>query len=97
MLDKMSDTSRLVSRLNAKDLVEVKPNPHDKRLVNILISEKGLRLLEGIDPELTLLDGLLADLTSEESAQLAELLTKVRKSIKTGMRKIRLAQPIETT
>lgn len=89
MLDKMSDTSRLVSRLNAKGFVEVKQNPHDKRLVNIILSEKGHDMMAGIDPELSLLDGLLHDLSEEEATQLSELLSKVRKSIKTASKRIR--------
>jgi DNA-binding MarR family transcriptional regulator len=91
MLDKMSDTSRLVSRLNAKGFVDVKQNPHDKRLVNIILSEKGHDLMAGIDPELSLLDGLLSDLSEEEATQLSELLSKVRKSIKTASKRIRAA------
>ncbi|MBJ6120007.1 MarR family transcriptional regulator [Pontibacter sp. BT310] len=90
MLDKMSDTSRLVSRLNAKGFVDVKQNPHDKRLVNIILSEKGHDLMAGIDPELSLLDGLLSDLSEEEATQLSELLSKVRKSIKTASKRIRV-------
>lgn len=96
MLDKMSDTSRLVSRLNAKGFVDVKQNPHDKRLVNIILSEKGHNLMEAIDPELALLDSLTNGLTEEEATQLSELLNKVRASIKTASKRIRAAAPIET-
>ena len=81
MLDKMSDASRLVSRLNAKGYVTVTQNPTDKRLVNILISSEGLSILSGIDKELYLLDALLQGLTEEEAATLVELLYKVRESI----------------
>ena len=89
MLDKMSDTSRLVSRLNAKGFVDVKQNPHDKRLVNIILSEKGHALMDSIEPDLVMLDGLLQDLNAEEAAVLSELLTRVRSSIKRASRKIR--------
>lgn len=82
MLDKMSDTSRLVSRLQTKGLVEVKRNSGDKRLVNILITEKGLELLEKIDPKLVNLDALMTGLSEEEVMQLSDLLIKVRASIK---------------
>ena len=84
MLDKMSDTSRLVSRLKAKGLVEVDRNSNDKRLVNILISAKGQKLLNLIDFELYKLDNLLQGLTEEEAAQLSSLLEKARVSIKTA-------------
>ncbi|MEJ8756586.1 MarR family transcriptional regulator [Pontibacter sp. H259] len=94
MLDKMSDTSRLVSRLNAKGFVDVKQNPHDKRLVNIIISAKGLRLMEAIEPELNLLDSMMQDLSEEEATTLSELLTKVRSSVKSASRKVRNAAPV---
>ncbi len=83
MLDKMSDASRLVSRLHAKGLVEVTQNLKDKRLVNIVISPKGIKLISSIDAEIYNLDGLLQGLTEEEAIQLSDLLSKVRESIKT--------------
>ncbi|MFD2516025.1 MarR family winged helix-turn-helix transcriptional regulator [Pontibacter locisalis] len=83
MLDKMSDASRLVSRLNAKGLVEVSQNKSDKRLVNILISQKGHQIISSIDSSLSELDEMLKSLTEEEATTLVELLYKVRGSIKT--------------
>ncbi|WP_439882883.1 MarR family winged helix-turn-helix transcriptional regulator [Pontibacter sp. MBLB2868] len=83
MLDKMSDASRLVSRLNAKGLVDVTQNKSDKRLVNIVISTKGHQLISNIDSSLHELDEMLQGLTEEEAATLVELLFKVRGSIKT--------------
>lgn len=84
MLDKMSDTSRLVSRLQAKKLVKVNRNASDKRLVNILITEKGQELLSHIDPILVNLDALMTGLTEEEVIQLSALLEKTRESISTA-------------
>lgn len=46
MLDKMSDVSRIISRLQEKKLVEVCRSSVDKRLVDIIISEGGKKLLE---------------------------------------------------
>ncbi|WP_114784482.1 MarR family winged helix-turn-helix transcriptional regulator [Botryobacter ruber] len=82
MLDKMSDVSRLVSRLEAKGFLTVSPNPVDKRLVNIVISDKGLRLLAEIDKELHVLDSMFQDLTEEEVIQLSNLLDKARASVR---------------
>lgn len=84
MLDKMSDTSRLVSRLQTKGLVSVNRNSSDMRLVNILISDKGMELLKHIDPTLVNLDALMTGLTQEEAMQLSGLLEKVRDSISTA-------------
>lgn len=82
MLDKMSDASRLVSRLSAKGLVEVTQNSEDKRLVNILISEGGQKLIGSIDKDLHQLDAMLQCLSEEEAKTLVELLYKVRESLK---------------
>ncbi|WP_242928085.1 MarR family winged helix-turn-helix transcriptional regulator [Pontibacter vulgaris] len=83
MLDKMSDASRLVSRLHAKGLVEVTQNLKDKRLVNIVISAKGQQLVSQVDSDIYNLDALVQGLTEDEAMQLTDLLTKVRQSIKT--------------
>ena len=40
MLDKMSDTSRIVDRLVIKGLVKKSVCPTDKRLVDVFITEK---------------------------------------------------------
>ncbi len=49
MLDKMSDTSRIVDRLLKKGLVKKTPNGEDRRLVDVVITSKGRKLLEKID------------------------------------------------
>ncbi|WP_242918818.1 MarR family winged helix-turn-helix transcriptional regulator [Pontibacter liquoris] len=84
MLDKMSDASRLVSRLSAKGLVDVKQNATDKRLVNILISEEGLRKFNSIGKEISKMDALMQALTEEEARQLTSLLDKARQSIQSN-------------
>ena len=84
MLDKMSDTSRLVARLKTKGLVDVERNFSDKRLVNIVISEKGFNLLNKIGNDLYKLDNLLQGLSEEEATTLASLLVKARESISTA-------------
>lgn len=84
MLDKMSDASRLVSRLSAKGLVAVTQNPSDKRLVNILVSEKGQQVLDNIAGSLPDLDKKMSGITEEEASILVDLLAKVRSSLKKG-------------
>jgi DNA-binding MarR family transcriptional regulator len=97
MLDKMSDTSRLVSRLRSKDLVEVDRNASDKRLVNIIISSKGQDLLETIDYNLFKLDNLLQALTEEEAITLSNLLEKARTSIHTAEQRLNAMMEINQT
>ena len=78
MLDKMSDTSRIVDRLVKKGLAEKATCISDKRLVDIRISEKGLALLEHLDIRNADIDNIMHNLTEAEAIQLSFLLDKVR-------------------
>jgi len=46
MLEKSSDVSRIVDKLYTQGLVERKENPKDRRQKDIIITEKGLSLLD---------------------------------------------------
>jgi DNA-binding MarR family transcriptional regulator len=78
MLDKMSDTSRIVDRLVTKGLVEKKVNQLDKRLVDVIISIKGRELIEWMDNYAYEIDDVLKNLSAEEATQLNLLLDKAR-------------------
>lgn len=78
MLDKMSDVSRIVERLRLKGLVLRQSAEKDKRSVEVIITQKGLALLDNIDPELDLLGKLVGNLTPEEAALLNKVLDKIR-------------------
>ena len=78
MLDKMSDTSRIVDRLIVKQLVEKSVCPTDKRLVDVSITEKGLSLLQKMDTYEMEMDAILGNLSREEVQQLNSLLDKAR-------------------
>ena len=80
MLDKMSDTSRIVDRLIKKELVQKVTCKSDRRLVDVSISEKGLQLLESLDFLNTQMDAELNGLSVEEAKTLNHLLDKLRKS-----------------
>ncbi|NVK84112.1 MAG: MarR family transcriptional regulator [Cytophagia bacterium] len=73
-----ADTSRLVDRLCAKGLITKQPCPHDGRLVQVFIAEKGKELLGVIDKELYLLDEELSNLSEKEMQVLNQLLNKMR-------------------
>ena len=74
----MSDTSRIVDRLIAKNLVEKCINQTDKRLVDVSISQKGIELINWMDNYTHEIDDILRNLTEEEVQQLNTLLDKVR-------------------
>lgn len=78
MLDKMSDSSRIVDRLVAKGLAQKQTNAQDKRLVDVEITEQGLRILAEIDEREKQMDVLLGGLSSDEAEQLNYLLDKMR-------------------
>lgn len=80
MLDKMSDTSRIVDRLVLKGLAKKTTCQNDKRLVDVSISSKGMKLLEKIDVYEKDMDAVFGNLTEAEANQLNKLLDKIRQS-----------------
>ncbi|MDQ3681974.1 MAG: MarR family transcriptional regulator [Bacteroidota bacterium] len=78
MIDKMSDTSRIVDRLIVKELVKKCTCPKDKRLVDVTITEKGQKLLKNLDAESDHMDQIMNKLTEKESETLNLLLDKLR-------------------
>ena len=81
MLDKMSDTSRIVDRLIVKELVAKSTCPADKRLVDITLTEKGSALVEKLDQLNDQIDGLLKGVTENEAKTINEILDKLRSSV----------------
>jgi DNA-binding MarR family transcriptional regulator len=80
MLDKMSDTSRIVDRLIKKGLTKKVICKSDRRLVDVTISEKGLKLLEKLDEMQPELDKIIQSLNDSEARDLNNLLDKIRNS-----------------
>ncbi|TDQ07016.1 MarR family winged helix-turn-helix transcriptional regulator [Pedobacter metabolipauper] len=78
MLDKMCDASRIVDRLVQKGLVVKDSNESDKRAVDIMISKKGLSLLDKIDNEVNISSLISSNLTENEAMELNLLLDKLR-------------------
>ena len=78
MLDKMSDTSRIVDRLIVKELVAKNTCPADKRLVDITLTAKGLTLVEKLDQYNDQIDSILKGVTAQEAKTINEILDKLR-------------------
>ena len=81
MLDKMSDTSRIVDRLIKKGLTKKVVCKSDRRLVDVTISDKGLKLLEKLDEMQPDLDAIIQSLDESEARHLNVLLDKIRNSV----------------
>ena len=80
MIDKMSDTSRIVDRLIAKGFVKKGTCKMDRRLVDVTITDKGKKVLERLDARQDEMDGILGNLSKKEAAELSDLLDKARNS-----------------
>ena len=78
MLEKMSDTSRIVDRLITKGLVKKLTCKNDRRLVDVIISDKGKKLLERLDTRQDEIDGVLGKLSEKDANILSDLLDKIR-------------------
>ncbi len=78
MLDKMSDTSRIVDRLIVKGLVKKVVCKNDRRLVDVMITDKGKKLLERLDARQDEIDSVLGNLSEKDANILSDLLDKIR-------------------
>ncbi len=78
MLEKMSDTSRIVDRLIVKGLVKKVTCESDRRLVDVQITDKGRKLLERIDLKENEMDEIVKGLNEAEAKELNQLLDKIR-------------------
>ena len=78
MLDKSSNASRIVDRLEQKGLVTRKQCKDDRRAVDVYISEDGLALLVDLDEKLKGFQDQSRKLTEQEATMLNNLLDKLR-------------------
>ena len=79
MLDKMSNASRLVDKLKEKGYVERRECASDRRRVDIVITEAGLRAVEEASAAVNdIKDEYFGHLSDAEYTQLSGLLDKLR-------------------
>ncbi len=79
MIHRMSNATRLVEKLKLKGYVNRVICEDNRRKVEITITEKGLELLEQIDPKLTHAEAsLFTNLTDKEARDIGDLLDKLR-------------------
>lgn len=78
MIDKMSDTTRLINRMIKKEWVDKRTCSVDRRLVDIYITDTGLNKLEEIENDPHKMTHIFDSMTTEETNQLSGLLDKLR-------------------
>lgn len=79
MIQKMSNVSRLIDKLVAKKLVTRKESKENRRRVDITITQKGLDLLDELEPHiLPIFKKISSNLTKEQAKQMGEWLDIMR-------------------
>jgi DNA-binding MarR family transcriptional regulator len=78
MLDKMSDASRIVEKLRIKQFIERKTCTDDRRACDVIITQKGLNLLEKVDSDEDAINKIFSTLSQQEIDQVNLLLDKLR-------------------
>lgn len=78
MLDKMSNTSRLVDKMLLKNLLERKICPENRRQVEIQITRHGLDVCHKISLEIEKAREKNKRISEEEARELNRLLDKIR-------------------
>ncbi|MCF3110608.1 MarR family transcriptional regulator [Niabella sp. CC-SYL272] len=77
MIDKMSDTSRIVDRLVLKGLVTKCTNHIDNRLVDVVITPEGLDKLALLDETEDRIATFFHNVSTEEAEQISAMLDKL--------------------
>ena len=78
MIDKSSNATRLVEKLRQKDFVNRDICPHNRRQVDISITEKGMEALRQIDAEAVAWLETLRAVSKTEAQELNRILDKLR-------------------
>ena len=80
MLDKMSDASRMVDRLETMELLLKKRDRDDRRVLHVFLTDKGQDLVHRLMKQDTI-DQLASGVKEENAQQLNELLDSFRASL----------------
>jgi DNA-binding MarR family transcriptional regulator len=78
LIEKNSNVTRILERLQRKELIERIPSEYDKRENVTLITEKGLQLLEILDIKMQNAENELVNISNEDAVLLNQLLDSMR-------------------
>lgn len=78
LLNKRGDLTRLLDKLVQMNLVERETNSANRRMIDLKISDKGLKLLDELEEEMVEIKVTADRLTDDEANLLSDLLDKLR-------------------
>ncbi len=79
LLDRTPDVTRLLNRLERSGLIARERAEHDRRVVEVVVTQKGLDLLARMEPELEVVQRRLTHrLAPDEHRLLSDLLERLR-------------------
>ena len=78
LVNKRGDLTRLLDKLVKKQFVDRNVNSENRRMVDIVITQKGLNLLTEMDSEVDQIENLKSKVSEEEAKVLNDILDKVR-------------------
>lgn len=81
MIDKTSNASRIVEKLRTKGLVDRKTSKVDRRVADVIITQKGLDLLKQIEDKQDSPENFIRNITAAEAATINALLDKIREEV----------------
>ncbi|OYU97180.1 MAG: MarR family transcriptional regulator [Bacteroidetes bacterium B1(2017)] len=77
MLDQMSNASRLIDKLKAKKLLTRRECKEDRRQMDVMITDEGLKLLERIDETFGTFENTLLGIDEKDAKVLNDLLDRL--------------------
>ena len=81
LIEQTSDVSRIIERMNKAELISIKANKADKRVRDVMITQKGLDALAGVDKFAEEMTSTPVPLTTKElddlNLYIAKILNKV--------------------
>ena len=82
MLNRTANTTRLVEKLRKRGLLSRRPNPTNRRMVCVRITQAGLDLLEEMDGPIQGMDRRMQGaLSSKDARRLTEILERLRERL----------------
>lgn len=78
LVNKRGDLTRLLDKLVKMGLVDRNINAENRRMVDVIITKKGLNLLAEMDPDVNQVENIKSHISEEEAKVLNDILDRIR-------------------